>query len=278
MFFRRNAKLGARLQISPWRRSALALWRTAYDPSIYTWAEFETSAARSYLDRLQRESGTKLTLTHFVAKAVAEMLRRHPELNVLARGGDLYPRQGIDLSFTVASDQVGEDLGASIVRDAAQKSVVDIARELQPSVKEVRESGDPKHRLFKKLLSLLPHRLSCWALDGVTWILYDLNLWTPLFGLPRNPFGCALITNIGSLGLEHGFAALIPATRIPMVIAVGAVQKKPIVRGERVEAGEVIGLYFTVDHRVIDAVPAGRMAATLKKIFASPDSELNALA
>jgi pyruvate/2-oxoglutarate dehydrogenase complex dihydrolipoamide acyltransferase (E2) component len=276
MVLKKNARIGKRLKISSWRRSALAIWRTAYDPSIYTWDEYDVAPAKAYLDRLARETGLKLTLTHFVSKAIAEMIRRHPEMNVLRRGGSLYSRKTIDLSFTVASDSRGEDLGAAIVYDAASKSLEQIARELQPVVREVKEHRDPRHRWFKRILSWLPHRLRCLTLDVVTWILFDLNLWSPIFGLPRDPFGCVLITNIGSLGLEQGFAALVPSTRIPMVIAVGAVQEKAIVREGSVVPAEVLGLYFTVDHRVVDAVPAGYMSRTLKKIFADPESELAA--
>jgi pyruvate dehydrogenase E2 component (dihydrolipoamide acetyltransferase) len=272
--FKRNANIGRELRISSWRRSALAIWRTAYDPSIYTWDEFDVAPAQAYMERVARETGLKITLTHFVSKAVAEMIRRHPEMNVLRRGGSLYPRDTIDLSYTVASDGRGEDLGAAIVYDAASKSMAEISRELQPVVKEVKTHRDPRHQGFKKVLSLLPHRLRCLVLDVTTWILYDLNLWSPIFGLPRNPFGCVLITNIGSLGLVQGFAALVPAMRIPMVIAVGAVQDRAIVREGRIEAARMLGLYFTVDHRVVDAVPAGYMSQTLKKIFADPEREL----
>jgi len=274
--FKKNARLGRELRISAWRRSALAIWRTAADPSIYTWGEYDIAPAQAYLDRVARETGLKLTMTHFVSRAVAEMIRRHPEMNVLRRGGSLYPRKTIDLSYTVASDSRGEDLGAAIVYDAGSKTLEQIARELQPVVREVRTHRDPRHQMFKRILSRLPHRLRCWTLDLVTWILFDLNLWSPVFGLPRDPFGCVLLTNIGSIGLEQGFAALVPSTRIPMVIAIGSIQEKPIVRDGAVVAARMIGLYFTVDHRVVDAVPAGHMSRTLRKIFADPERELGA--
>ncbi len=273
---KRNARLGKALKISRWRKSALAMWRTAYDPSIYTWAEYDMAPVQAYMDRVARETGLKITVTHFVSKAVAEMLRRHPGLNVVRRGGKIYPRETIDLSYTVASDTTGEDLGAAIVYDAGTKSMADIAQELQPVVREVRQFTDPKHRMYKRILSWLPHWVRCLVLDLTTWVLHDLNLWSPLFGLPRDAFGCALITNIGSLGLEQGFAALVPAMRMPMVIAIGAAQDKAVIRDGKVEAARVIGLYFTVDHRVVDAVPAGHMSKTLKKIFADPERELEA--
>ncbi len=271
---RQNAPFGPRARISAWRRAALAIWRTAHDPSIYAWMEYPAEPALAYLERLRAETGVKVTLTHFMGKVMAELLLRHPELNGIIRRGGIYPRQTIDISFTVASDLTGEDLGQTVVRDAAMKSVLDFAREMQSDVREVKTKIDPKHRLFKKILALLPLRIRIWALDLATWILYDLNLWTPLFGLPRDPFGGVLVTNIGSLGLDQAFGALVPASKMPMVVAVGAVKEKPVVRQGQVVVGKTIGLYFTVDHRIIDGVPAGYMAQTLRKIFHDPELEL----
>ena len=217
---------------------------------------------------------SRITLTHFVGKAVAEMLRRHPELNAIIRRGGLYPRQTIDISFTVASDTTGQDLGAMVLRNADKKTLVEIAQEMAPVIREVREKTDPKHQVFKKILGALPLWLGRFALQTACFFLYELNLWTPLFGLPRDPFGGALVTNVGSLGLDQAFGALVPASRLPVVIAVGAVQDTAVVENGQVIAGKVIGLYFTVDHRVIDAVPAGYMSKTMKQIFADPEGEL----
>ncbi len=273
-WLRRNASYGPRLRASSWRLTTLAIWRTAYDPSVYAWMDFPAEKALEYIEKLRLKTGMKITMTHFISKAIAEMLHRHPELNVTIRRGGLYRRKTIDLSYTVASDKTGADLGAAIVRDAAQKTILDIARDLQPVVREVKEKVDPRHKWFKRILAALPMRIRIWALDLATWILYDVNLWTPLFGLPKDPFGSILITNIGSLGLDQAFGALVPSTRMPVVVAVGAVKEKPVVRNGQLAVGKCIGLYFTVDHRVIDGVPAGYMMTTLQKIFDDPTLEL----
>ncbi len=255
----------------------MAIWRTAYDPSIYGVLEFDAAPALAYLERLRAQSGARITLTHFVGKAVAKVLEAHPELNTTLRCGRLYPRVGVNLTFTVASDGTGADLGAFTLRDAHLKSVQEIAREMTPAVREVKEKSDPHYRGFKSIVSFFPNWLAQRLLALATVVQYDLNLWSPLFGLPRDPFGAVLVTNIGSLGLDLAFGALVPATRMAMVVSVGAVQDKPVVREGQVVAGKVMCLAFTIDHRVIDAVPAGHMAKTFKRIFADPEREFGTL-
>ena len=274
-FFHRNVAFEPPLRMSAWRKTALAIWRTTYDPSIYGVIELEAEPVLAYLEKIRLQSGARITLTHFVGKAVGTMLERHPELNTTLRRGRIYPRQGVNLTFTVASDGTGSDLGAFTLRDIQNKSVVEIAREMEPAIREVKEKADPHHRGFKTIISFFPNWLAQKILACATWIQYDLNLWSPLFGLPRDPYGAALITNIGSLGLDLAFGALIPATRMSMVVSVGALQDRPVVRQGKVVAGKTICLAFTIDHRVIDAVPAGYMAKTFKKIFADPERELS---
>src|SRR5262249_21267720 len=101
-----------------------------------------------------------------------------------------------------------------------------------------------------------------------------LNIWTPLLGTPRDPFGSIMITNIGSLGLDMAFAPLVPYSRVPMLIALGAVREEPVVRGGQITVGKMIRLCSTFDHRVIDGVHAANMVRTAKAIFANPDKEL----
>src|SRR4029079_7524857 len=105
-------------------------------------------------------------------------------------------------------------------------------------------------------------------------VSYTLNLWTPLHGTPRDPFGSVMITNIGSLGLEVAFAPLVPYSRVPLVIAVGALRERPAVVDHHVTVARVITLCMTVDHRRFDGVQVGRMAKTVQEMFANPEREL----
>ncbi|MCM2278235.1 MAG: 2-oxo acid dehydrogenase subunit E2 [Oligoflexia bacterium] len=241
---------------------------------MYSILELEVGPAMEYLRKVQEKSGSKVTLTHFVGKAAAETIRRHPELNCVLRLGRLYPRQSVDIFFQVASDSQGKDLSGTTIRNADRKSVADFAREMQESVNVIRTQGDPAFKKMKKTMKGLPGFVSGWVISLAAFLQYTLNIWTPLLGTPRDAFGSLMVTNIGSLDLDMAFAPLVPYSRVPCLLAVGAVREQPVARDGKVAVAPVSKICVTFDHRLIDGVHASHMARTLKKIFAEPEKEL----
>lgn len=275
--FRKHVDLGPPLKLSSFRKVAIGTWRSAGDPSVYGIVEYDVRPALRYLEAIREKTGEKATLTHFVGKATAHILKQHPELNAILRFGRLYPRRSIDIFFQVASDTKGDDLSGATVRNADQKSLTQIAQELQKGAKEIREKGDPAFKRMKSSLKLLPGWLSWPIIQTTAMIQYTFNLWSPIFGTPPDPFGSIMITSIGPLGLEFALAPLVPYSRVPCVVTVGAVHDAPIVREGKVEAAPVIQLGITFDHRLIDGVHAAKMALLLKRIFNNPEAELGNL-
>ena len=53
--------------------------------------------------------------------------------------------------------------------------------------------------------------------------------------LPTPPTPCRMITNIGTLGLDTAYVPLVPYSRVPILIATGAVKDTPII-----DKGEVV--------------------------------------
>ena len=264
--------LGPPLRMTAFRKVAIGTWRSAGDPSVYSILEYDVTRVLDYLTRLQAKSGQKITLTHFVGKAAGHVLAKHPELNCVLRMGTLYPRKSVDVFFQVASDTKGDDLSGSTLRAVDKMSIVDIAKELHSRVVEIREKGDPAFKQMKGTMKLLPGFLVWWVIQAVAVFMYTLNLWTPLLGSPRDPFGSVMITSIGPLGLDMAYAPLVPYSRCPLLVAVGVVKSRPIVRDGQVVAAPTVKLGVTFDHRLIDGVHAARMATSLNQIFADPES------
>jgi pyruvate dehydrogenase E2 component (dihydrolipoamide acetyltransferase) len=269
-----NAKLLPPLKISSWRKVAIGTWRSVGDPSVYGILEFEAQPALTYLEKLKELTGQRVTLTHFVGKAVAQTLEKHPDINCILRLGKLYPRKAVDIFFQVASDTSGKDLSGATIRNANHKSIVEIAQEMQERVHQIREKGDPNFRKMKDTMGLIPGLLVSPLMSFIGFIMYTLNLWSPLFGSPKDPFGSVMITNIGSLGLDTAFAPLVPYSRVPLLLTLGVVKEKPVVKSGRVEVGQIIQICVTFDHRLIDGMHASKMVRSLQKIFANPEKEL----
>ncbi|MEY4616070.1 MAG: hypothetical protein RJB66_1030 [Pseudomonadota bacterium] len=273
----RNIKYQGPVKLSSFRKVALGTWQTAGDPSVYSEMEFECEAALAYLAKISEQTGKKLTITHFVGKACAETIRRHPELNCILRWGKLYRRQDVDIFFQVASDTKGEDLSGTTVRHIDKKNIIEIAEDMQNKVKRIRDTGDIDYKEMKKTMRMIPAWASRYLLNFSSYLMYTLNLWSPLLGVPKDPFGSIMITSIGSIGLERAFVPLVPYSRIPCLIAIGSIRDAALVQNGQVVVKKVISLCVTFDHRVIDGMHASHMVKTMKKIFANPEQELGEL-
>lgn len=273
-FLSKHLQLGRPLKISSWRKVAIGTWKTAGDPSVYGFIEMDAEPALAYLEKLKQNTEVKLTFTHFVGKAVAQAIERHPEINCILRFGKLYPRKTVDVFFQVATDFQGADLSGTTVREANKKSIIAIAEEMQNSIHKIRKEGDPSFRRMKNSIGFIPGFLVATVLNLTGFLLYTLNLWSPAFGSPKDPFGSIMITSIGSLGMDMAFAPLVPYSRVPALLAVGMIRDVPVVREGKIEIGKLALLCATIDHRVIDGVHAGQLVKTLKKIFANPEAEL----
>jgi pyruvate dehydrogenase E2 component (dihydrolipoamide acetyltransferase) len=269
----RNVDLGPALQLSSWRKLALGTWRTVGDPSVYATFDLEVDHALLWLEELKLKTGQKITLTHFVAKAMAVVFERHPEINCVLRWGKLYPRKNVDIFLQVANDASGKDLSGAIIRNASKKSVSDIAKELEDQVQSIRKKGDPQFKNLKKKMSWVPGLLMRPILDLTSFLMYTLNIWTPFLGSPKDPFGTAMITNVGSLGLEMAFAPLVPYSRVPFLLSVGGLKEVPVVRDGKIVIRKIVVLCATIDHRLMDGVHGSLMARTLKKICEDPRKE-----
>ncbi|MEO5970900.1 MAG: 2-oxo acid dehydrogenase subunit E2 [Bdellovibrionia bacterium] len=273
-FFSKHLNLGPALKISPWRKIAIGTWKTAGDPSVYGTVEVDVIPALAYLEKLNQNSEIKVTFTHFVGKVVAQAISEHPEINCILRFGRLYPRKTVDIFFQVATDTYGKDLSGTTIREADKKSVLQIAKEMQGSIQKIRNQGDPDFRRMKNTLGLIPGFFVSAAIKFTSLFLYTLNIWSAIFGSPKDPFGSVMITSIGSIGMDMAFAPLVPYSRVPALLAVGMIRDTPVIREGRVEVGKTVLLCATIDHRVIDGMHASRMVKTLRRIFADPQKEL----
>jgi pyruvate dehydrogenase E2 component (dihydrolipoamide acetyltransferase) len=267
----RHLDLAPARRMSGWRKVALGTWRTAKDPSVYGVLELDAAKALAHVAALSAASGTRVTLTAFVGKAVAEAFRRHPDINAVLRFGRLYPRRSVTLFFQVATDAAGEDLSGVTVTAAETKSIVQVAAELAPKIGAVRSHTDRSFAAIKGLMGRLPGLAAGLVLDLASFLQYGLNLWSPLFGTPRDPMGSVMVTNVGSLGLDFAFAPLVPYSRVPMVVAIGAVTERAVVHDGQIAARPIVRLCVTFDHRLIDGVHAAKLADVVREAFAAPD-------
>lgn len=76
------------------------------------------------------------------------------------------------------------------------------------------------------------------------------------------------ISNLGMYGVRE-FAAIVNPPQAA-ILAVGAVEKRPMVRDDRLAVGNLMTLTLSADHRVVDGAVGARLLAELKALLEDP--------
>jgi pyruvate dehydrogenase E2 component (dihydrolipoamide acetyltransferase) len=266
-----NVELHPYSKPSMWRKMAVVNWRHPTDPQVYARTEVDMAKALEYARQLSERGGISITATHLLLRAVALCLKEYPEANAIIRWNRIYIRKRINVFCHVAIPGKKPDLSGVLVRDADTKDLVAIAQELKEKVTAIRRGTDQELARTKAMLDKTPSFLYRLVLGVIEFLQYTLNLNLSRFGIPQDPFGGAGVTSIGSLGMSEAFAPLSPITRMPIVISVGKVEEKPVVRDGNIVIRPMCVLCATLDHRIMDGYLAAKLAKFLTRYLADPE-------
>jgi hypothetical protein len=196
--------------LSSFRRIAAAMWKRPSDPSIYGSMDVDVTETLRFIDRFRAETGRRLTMTHVVAHALARVFARHPELNAKIRfGARVELRRTVDLFVSVATDG-GKDLSGARIASADQLDLSAMIDAVEKGARGVRRGEDPGYQKSRDTLRAMPWWLTRPALALTDLLTNELHLDLPKHGMPRDPFGTAVVTNVGSFGIDTAFAPLHP--------------------------------------------------------------------
>ena len=282
MSFQRAKRLPA------WRKLALGTWSMPSSPAAYGVLDLDCEAALAWCSRVRETSGEKVTLTHLVGKAAAIAIASAPETNGFASFGRLMLRKTVDVFFQVAFfDQEAKvaggreretrrdaNLAGAKVARVDDKSVVDVARELRERAQAIRVRGPDSTVRATKMMARLPGPLRSVAARFGAFVSFDLGWNLGRVGIPYDPFGSCMVTNVGTIGIEMAWAPLIPYARTPVCITLGAIRTAPSVVDGAIVARKRVSLGVVFDHRVMDGYHAGVMSRRFREVFADPDGAL----
>jgi pyruvate dehydrogenase E2 component (dihydrolipoamide acetyltransferase) len=257
---------------STFRRIAAAMWGRPSDPTIYGSMDLDVSRTLAWIEEQRRATGQRITITHVVARAVAQAFARHPELNAKVRGwGRIEQRRTVDLFVSVATDG-GRDLSGARIDAAERLSVAELAHAVAGGAGAIRSGSDAKYQKSRNLMRSVPW----WLLRPILWLTdlltNEFHAHLPSLGMPRDPFGTAVITNVGPFGIDTAFAPFLPLGRCPMLLLLSEVKKRPVVIDDRLEIRPTLRLCGTFDHRIIDGYSAGLLARELRAMIEDPDA------
>jgi pyruvate dehydrogenase E2 component (dihydrolipoamide acetyltransferase) len=268
-----NVEVEPERDLSTFRKIALGTWRTTYDPSVYGSLTLRMDPALAYIDAFRAATGRRLTVTHLIARAAAAVFEVVPDANAILRFGRIYRRRKIGVFFQVAMQdpETGKiDLSGAKIDEPQGKSLVEICDELEKRFERARHDKDKDLAKSRNLFKRLPIPAIPALLELTSFASYTLNLDLRWAGIPRDAFGSVMITNVGSLGLEEAFVPLVPYSRVPLLLAMGAVRDTPIAAGGEVTIAKTMKLCATFDHRLLDGAHAAAMARTMRAWIEDP--------
>ena len=255
---------------TPWRKASTAIYKKARDGRVYGTFELEMDAVQEYI-KAHKEKGRRITITQIVIAAVGRAIALDiPDVNAFIRRGHIIPRDNVSL-YTAVNKGGKNEMGGLVVKNLENKTIFDIADEMDAEVKEARKMGNDKGAVgSKNILAKIPWPFRNWLLNLFRWMHIDMGWEIKSFKLSHQSFGSGMVTNIGTHYLQYGFPALLPIGNIPFVMAVGRIEERPVVRDGEIVIRNIMPVAAVLDHRIFDGAQGGILAAAVFNYLKDP--------
>jgi pyruvate dehydrogenase E2 component (dihydrolipoamide acetyltransferase) len=251
------------------RKLAIATWTAPKEGNIYGKVTLDATEALKYLEHLRETTGEKVTITHLVGKAAGLALAHAPSLNGRVVLDRFVPFKTVDIAYLVALEG-GNNLGRVKVERANEKSVVEIARELHDHAGKLAKGEDEAFKKSMAPLRWMPRWLLKRVLRLVGFLGSGLGWRIGALGVEPFPFGSCIVTSVGMLGFDEGYAPPTPFARVPIYVLVGAVKPRPAAVNGEVVVRDMVTVTATIDHRVVDGYQLGVVARVFREVFENP--------
>lgn len=254
---------------SDWRKVASTIYKKPTDSKILGQGEIDITDLEEYISA-KRKSGIKITLTHVFVRILAKAIKDEiPELNTYIKRGKILQRDSIDAGVSVL--KINGEMSSVIVPNADDKNFQELTDFLNAEIVKSRKGSESDTMQSKNFLARIPWPFRNWFFRLYQTITVKWGVSMPGAGLSANSFGSFLITNIGTLGLDSGYPALLPSSNISFVFVLGSAKKKPVVVKDEVVIRKMLNISIVMDHRISDAAAGGKLYRYIKHIARRPE-------
>jgi len=249
----------------------LASWAEPSEGNVHGLIHCNAEPFLKYLEKKSNEVGQKLSVTTVVIKALGLAFQETPSLNCTIIDDKFVGHSSIDISCLVAVDD-GKDLANAKIMRADQKSLLEIHNDVKAKAAKLRSHQDSDFEASKPLLRLLPVFAIRLIVQLVGYLSGQLGLNIPPLGVRPYPFGSAMVTSLGMLGVAEAYVPFTPFAKVPVLLMVGAIKPAAVVDQNKVVAQNQIIITATIDHRYVDGTEASRLAKRLHHLIEHPES------
>jgi pyruvate/2-oxoglutarate dehydrogenase complex dihydrolipoamide acyltransferase (E2) component len=252
-----------------WRKVASTVYKKPIDSKVFGGVEFDVTELEKYISQ-KRKEGLKITLTHFFVLVLARAVKTEiPEFNTYIRRGKIVLRPSIDAGVSVM--QVDGSMSSIIVPKADLLDYSGLEIFMNAEILKSRKGNENGTMQSKNILAQLPWPFRNWFFNIYKTLTINWGIYTPVLGVSANSFGSFMVTNIGSLGLDYGFPALLPTSNVSFVLVMGGIQKKPVVVNDEIVIRRMMSVTIVFDHRVADASHGAKLFKFIKQSIRHPE-------
>ena len=227
---------------------------------VRAFLEVDVTDARSKI-KLNRRSGNNASFVAWLIKVIADCVAIHPPINGInrPRNNKVLVFSEVDVSIVIEKEVKGTRVPLPLVIKADnQKTVCQITSEIETAKSQIfKDEGD--YVLGKRqnpsavnLFTMLPQWLRLLLMRKF------------VFNKPqrlKDMMGTVMVTTAGMVGHTRGW--IMPYSLHPLSLAFGSLNDQPIVNRGEIKIREILHLTVSVDHDVIDGVPASRFVDDL---------------
>ncbi len=215
----------------------------------------------------------RISIFHLIVAAYIRTVVERPQVNTFVSGHKFYQRNEISFSLVAKKEMSDEGIeGLVKVKFSPMDTIEQVAARMKKAVLVGKsDKGSSSEREVDFLMSL-PQPIT----SLVMWLykLLDTNNLMPGFMIDNDPsYSTALITNLGSIGVDGVFHHLFNWGNSGVIMAIGKVKKVPLYDTRTAEERKtrVLDIYFTLDDRLADGTYYCNSLKTFKKYIEQPE-------
>ena len=238
--------------LSPIFRLMPCLMSERDDSHVYFNQDIVIEKIEEYINK-KAEEGIKLTTLDVIWASIVRILAERPKLNRFAINGRIYARNTINLTMTVKKTLTDDAPETSIKIDFdGTENIFQVRDKLQALIAENKdENKENDMDKVAGLLSKIPSSFLKFAVGTLKFL--DKRGHLPKKIIKVSPFHTsAVITNVGSLGIDSIYHHIYNFGTTSMFFAIGKKKKSYVFEEDEIYKEKCINVAFVGDERICD--------------------------
>lgn len=248
-----------------WRKIAALIYGPPKDSKLLGSAELDVTEVEDFIFEC-RKKGLKITLTHVISLIIGKCIAEEvPEINTYPKRGNIYARDTVDAMISVLMNR-DTDMEMLRVKSIDKHNLKSLAEEINSTIADWKSGKSAKQTIKgRELVAKIPWPFRNILLNIIRFFTVTLGMEIKPLGLTNDAYGTFILSNLGSIGLDTGYGALLPGSNLAMAMFLGDNRKKAVVINDEIVIRKMLTMSVVLDHRMIDGKHGGRLFKSLKK-------------